>query len=96
MGRGNEFYGLLGHLTKMAATPMYDKIPSEIFLLLWHMVGQGPAVLAGGAGQDGLFIIFFISSILSSFSNALSLWRQLYQKQIFSGTKGRMTLGLGM
>ena len=46
-------------------------------LLLWHMVGQGPAVLAAGAGQVCCFFIFFISSILSSFSNASSLGRRL-------------------
>ena len=47
-------------------------------LLLWHMVGQGPAVLAAGAGWVGCFIyIFFISSILSSFSNASSVGRLL-------------------
>ena len=44
-------------------------------LLLWHMVGQGPAVLAAGEGLVGCFM-FFISSILS-FSNALSLGRWL-------------------
>ena len=42
-----------------------------------HMVGQGPAVLAAGAGRVGCFYIFFISSILSSFSNALSVGRRL-------------------
>ena len=31
------------------------------FLLLWHMVGQGPAVLAVGAGRVG----FIFSSHLS-------------------------------
>ena len=38
-------------------------------ILLWHMVGQGPAVLAAGAGRVGCFfcVFFFISSILSSF-----------------------------
>ena len=48
-------------------------------LLLWHMVGQGPAVLAAGAGQVGyfLFFIFFISSIISSFPNASSVGRRL-------------------
>ena len=46
-------------------------------LLLWHMVGKGPAVLAAGAGRVGCFFICFISSILSSFSNASSLWRRL-------------------
>ena len=30
-------------------------------LLLWHMVGQGPAVLAAGAGQVGCFLIFLSS-----------------------------------
>ena len=44
-------------------------------LLLWHMVGQGTAVLAAGAGQVGNF--FFISSVLSSFSNASSVGRLL-------------------
>ena len=49
------------------------------------MVGQGPAVLAAGAGRVGCFLVvvffvcffllvfFFVSSILSSFSNASSL-----------------------
>ena len=50
-------------------------------LILWHMVGQGPAVLGAGAGRVGCFVFvlfcFFISSILSSFSNASSLWRRL-------------------
>ena len=46
-------------------------------LLLWHMVGQGPAVLAASAGRVDFFFIFFISPILSSFSNAPSLWRRL-------------------
>ena len=45
-------------------------------LLLWHMVGQGPAVLAAGAGGVGFFIYAFILSILSSFSNASSLKRR--------------------
>ena len=37
-------------------------------LLLWHMVGQGPTVLAAGARWVGCFfvcVLFFISSILS-------------------------------
>ena len=59
-------------------------------LLLWHMVGQGPAVLAAGAGQVCCFfccccfffccccfVLFFISSILSSFSTVSSLGRRL-------------------
>ena len=42
------------------------------------MVGQVPAVLAAGVGMGRLFFyIFFISSILSSFSNAASVRRQL-------------------
>ena len=40
------------------------------------MVGHGPAVLTAGAGRVGCFS-FFISSILSSFSNASSAGRQL-------------------
>ena len=46
-------------------------------LLLWHMIGQGPAVLAACAGRVTIFYIFFISSILSSFSNASSVGRRL-------------------
>ena len=46
-------------------------------LLLWHMAGQGRAVLAAGAGRVGYFYIFFISSILSSFFNASSVGRLL-------------------
>ena len=29
-------------------------------LLLWHMVGQGPAVLAAGAGRVGCFLFLFV------------------------------------
>ena len=39
------------------------------------MVGQGPAVLAAGAGRVGCIV--FISSILSSFSDVSSVWRRL-------------------
>ena len=28
-------------------------------LLLWHMVGQGPAVLAAGAGRVDCFLFFY-------------------------------------
>ena len=45
-------------------------------LLLLHMVGQEPAVLAAGAGWVGYVFfcfVFLISSILSSFSNASSV-----------------------
>ena len=43
-------------------------------LLLWHMVGQGPDVLAASAGCVGYVLIL---SILSSFSDASSVGRQL-------------------
>ena len=46
-------------------------------LLPWHIVGQGPAVLAASAGRVGCLYFFFISSNLSSFSNASSLGRRL-------------------
>ena len=46
-------------------------------LLLWHMVGQGPAVPAASAGRVGYFSFFFISSILSSFSSVSSVGRRL-------------------
>ena len=60
-----------------------DSLKCRGVLLHLHIVGQGPAVLAAGAGcgMGGLFFFFFffffISSILSSFSNASSLWRRL-------------------
>ena len=34
-------------------------------LLLWHTVGQGPAVLAAGAGWVGYFFYFFFKSYVS-------------------------------
>ena len=46
-------------------------------LLFSHMVGQGPAMLAAGAGRVGCFYIFLILSILSSFSDASSVGRRL-------------------
>ena len=48
-------------------------------LQLWHMVGQGPAVLAAGAERVGFFffLFFFISSILFSFPNASFVGRRL-------------------
>ena len=46
-------------------------------LLLRHMVGQGPAVLAASAGRVGCFFFFLILSVLSFFSNASSLGRWL-------------------
>ena len=52
-----------------------------LWLLLWHMIGQGRAVLAAGAGRVGCFLFYFfflfISSSLSSFSNASSLGTRL-------------------
>ena len=39
-------------------------------LLLWHMVGQGHAVLAVGAGRVGCFCFFF-SFLLFFFSSRL-------------------------
>ena len=45
-------------------------------LLLLHIVGQGPAVLAAGAGRMGY--IFYLSSL----SNVLSFGRQLNMTEI--------------
>ena len=45
-------------------------------LLLLHIVGQGPAVLAAGAGRVGLYF-FFYDFHLSSISNVLSFGRRL-------------------
>ena len=47
-------------------------------LILWHMVGQGLAMLAAGAGRMGCYL-FIISSRPSylPFSNALSVGRRL-------------------
>ena len=48
-------------------------------LLLLHIVGQGPAVLAEGAGRVGYsFYIFHLSSI----SNVLSFGRRLNMTEI--------------
>ena len=33
-------------------------------LLLWHMVGQGPTVLAAGAGRVGFFFFFFFFHLI--------------------------------
>ena len=46
-------------------------------LLLWDMVGQESTVPAAGAKRVGCSLSFFISFILSSFSDASSLGRQL-------------------
>ena len=48
----------------------------DSFLLLLHMVGQGPAVLAAGAGRVGY--IFYLSSL----SNVLCFGRQLNMTEI--------------
>ena len=34
----------------------------------WHVVEQGPAVLAAGAGRWAVFFLFFVSSRLSYLS----------------------------
>ena len=48
-------------------------------LLLLHIVGQGPAVLAAGAGRVGyIFYIFHLSSL----SNVLSFGRQLNMTEL--------------
>ena len=49
-------------------------------LLLLHIVGQGPAVLAAGAGWMG-YIVFYIFH-LSSISNVLSFGRRLNMTEI--------------
>ena len=47
-------------------------------LLLLHIVGQVPAVLAAGVGRVGFFIIIIIIYLfifhLSSISNVLTFW----------------------
>ena len=49
-------------------------------LLLLHIVGQGPAVLAADAGRVGY--IFFLIFHLSSISNVLSFGRRLNMTEI--------------
>ena len=54
-------------------------------LLLLHTVGQGPAVLAAGAGRVGyiyIYIFFFFFFHLSSLSNVLSFGRRLNMTEI--------------
>ena len=50
-------------------------------LLLLHIVGQGPAVLAAGAGWVGYIYIYFFF-LLSSISNVLSFGRRLNMTEI--------------
>ena len=51
----------------------------QAVLLLLHIVGQGPAVLAAGAGQVGyIFYIFHLSFL----SNVLSFGRRLNMTEI--------------
>ena len=40
-------------------------------LLLSHMVGQGPAVLAAGAGRVGCFYIYFFPNVSGIFPECL-------------------------
>ena len=49
-----------------------------------HIVGQGSAVLAAGAGQAGCTLLFFILSILSSFSAGHTeiLWSRRYNSMV--------------
>ena len=49
-------------------------VASRALLLLWYIVGQGPAVLVASARRVDCILI---SSIVSSFSNDPSLWRRL-------------------
>ena len=49
-------------------------------LLFLHIVGQGPAVPAAGAGRDGWAIYIYI--YLSSISNVLSFGRRLNMTEI--------------
>ena len=74
-----RFYLSLLNLWVVGSGDGAGKLPVPGVLLLWHMVGQGPAVLATAEGRVGcfFFIFFFISSILSPFSNASSLGRRL-------------------
>ena len=51
-------------------------------LLLLHIVGQGPAVLAAGAGRVGYIFFLYFSSISSSISNVLTFGRRLNMTEI--------------
>ena len=54
-------------------------------LLLLHTAGQGPTVLAAGAGRVGyiyIYIFFFFFFYLSSTSNVLSFGRRLNMTEI--------------
>ena len=54
---------------------------SSIAIELLHIVGQGPAVLAAGAGRlDYIFYIYIFH--LSSVSNGLTFWRRLNMTEI--------------
>ena len=51
-------------------------------LLLLHIVGQGPAVLAAGAGRVGYILYIYFFFHLSSISNVLSFGRRLNRTEI--------------
>ena len=60
-------------------------------MMLLHIVGQGPAVLAAGAGQvAAIFFIFFHLHFLMSFGRRLNmteiLWFRLLLQQWLSDT----------
>ena len=42
---------------------MLGSFQCQDILLLWHKVGQGPAVLAAGAGRVGYILFFFKSRL---------------------------------
>ena len=52
-----ELYGCLGRATVLGSFQCLG------VLLLWHMVGQGPAVLAAGAGRVGCYLFIFSSRL---------------------------------
>ena len=63
-------------LTHLSSCIQNNSCIQNSVVLLWHIVGQEPAVLAVGAGRM-VFLFIFISSIQFSFSNAISLGRRL-------------------
>ena len=72
---GEAFNSLKSNINLLGWAMALGSFQCRDVFLLWHTVGQGPAVLAAAAGWEGCFFIFFMSSSLSPFSNASSLWR---------------------
>ena len=85
------------HHTGLGSTPYWARVVGSGdgvgsfqcrgVLLLWHMVGQGPAVLTADAGRVGYIYIFFISSVLYLPLLMSYSWETAVLTEIFGGAR---------